>query len=134
MEAPYKQLAEKMSVYLQEFFAGKFKSAKFHLSEKSNNFSFGVINNESNYIEFDLLSSGEKCLYTLVLLLSIAESSDSQLKLIMIDDLLDHLDTARIKDCFETLYKISNVQILMAGVQNCTHSNAEEFVIEVTGE
>lgn len=52
----------------------------------------------------------------------------------MIDDLLDHLDTARIKDCFETLYKISNVQILMAGVQNCTHSNAEEFVIEVTGE
>ncbi len=134
MEAPFKQLADKMSVYLQDLFAGKFKSAKFHLSEKANNFSFGVINNESNYIEFDLLSSGEKCLYTLVLLLSIVESSNSQLKLIMIDDLLDHLDTARIENCFETLYKISGVQILMAGVQNCTHSNAEEFVIEVKGD
>lgn len=64
-------------------------------------------------------------------MLSIVESSDSPLKLIMIDDLLDHLDAARIKDCFATLYNIESIQILLAGVQNCTHSNAEEFVIEV---
>lgn len=50
----------------------------------------------------------------------------------MIDDLLDHLDMLRIKECFETLYSISDVQILLAGVQDCTHSNAKEFVVEIT--
>lgn len=134
METPFKQLEKNMSEYLQKFFAGKFRVAKFHLSEKANSFSFGVLDNDSNYIEFDLMSSGEKCLYTLALLISIVESSDSQLKLVMIDDLLDHLDMARIKDCFETLYTISGVQILLAGVQQCSHSKAEEFVIKVTGD
>lgn len=86
------------------------------LSEKANSFSFGVTNEENEYIEFDLLSSGEKCLYTLALLISIVELSDSPLKIIMIDDLLDHLDMLRIKDCFETLYSISDIQILLAGV------------------
>lgn len=116
------------------FFAGtnKFTTAKFHLTEKANSFSFGVTNEENEYIEFDLLSSGEKCLYTLALLISIVELSDSPLKIIMIDDLLDHLDMLRIKDCFETLYSISDIQILLAGVQDCTHSNAKEFVVEIT--
>ncbi|MCM1226383.1 MAG: AAA family ATPase [Clostridium sp.] len=133
MEAPFKKLADKMTVYLQKFFSGteKFSTAKFHLSEKANSFSFGVLDKSNEYIEFDLLSSGEKCLYTLALLISIVDESDSPLKLVMIDDLLDHLDTVRIKDCFETLYNIDSIQILLVGVQQCTHPKAEEFVIEV---
>lgn len=65
------------------------------------------------------------------MLLCIVEVSDSPLKLVMIDDLLDHLDSERIKDCFKTLYANRGVQILLAGVQSCTHENAEEFVIQV---
>ena len=132
MNAPFEVLAENMTVYLRSFFHNDNLTAKFILSEKANSFSFGIVQFKGEYIGFDLLSSGEKCLYTLALLLSIVESSDAPLKLIMIDDLLDHLDTAKIKDCFETLYNIESIQILLAGVQNCTHSHAEEFVIEVT--
>lgn len=136
MEAPFKKLADKMSEYLRQFFSdsNKFSSAKFFLSEKANSFSFGVVNADDEYIEFDLLSSGEKCLYTLALLLSIVEDSDSELKLIMIDDLLDHLDAARISDCFATLYNISNIQVLFAGVQNCNHSEADSFVVELASD
>lgn len=133
MKAPFDKLADKMSEYICKFFegTGKFKSAAFMLTEKANSFSFGVTDSNGTYIEFDLLSSGEKCLYTLAMLLCIVEVSDSPLKLIMIDDLLDHLDADRIKDCFKTLYANRDVQILLAGVQPCTHENAEEFVIEV---
>lgn len=136
MEEPFKKLADNMSVYLQKFFSGtgKFSAAKFYLSEKANSFGFGVLNQQNEYIEFDLLSSGEKCLYTLALLLSIVDASDSPLKLVMIDDLLDHLDTARIKDCFSTLYSISTIHVLLAGVQDCRHSNADEFVVEVASD
>lgn len=133
MKKSFNQLAERMSEYLRQFFAGTnmVSSARFCLSEKANSFSFGIVNKAEDYIEFDLLSSGEKCLYTLAMLLSIVDISDSPLKLVMIDDLLDHLDMARIKDCFETLYKISGVQILMAGVQQCTHIEADEFVLNI---
>lgn len=126
MKAPFDKLAEKMSEYICQLFAGtgKFKSAAFMLTEKSNSFSFGVVDSTGTYIEFDLLSSGEKCLYTLALLLCIVDVSDSPLKLIMIDDLLDHLDADRIRDCFKTLYANRNIQILLAGVQPCTHENA----------
>lgn len=136
MEEPFKRLTDNMSVYLQKVFSGtgKFSAAKFYLSEKANSFSFGVLNQQNEYIEFDLLSSGEKCLYTLALLLSIVDASDSPLKLVMIDDLLDHLDTARIKDCFSTLYYISTVHVLLAGVQDCLHPNSDEFVVEVVAD
>lgn len=133
MKAPFDSLADKMSEYICKFFegTGKFKSAAFMLTEKANSFSFGVTDSTGTYIEFDLLSSGEKCLYTLAMLLCIVEVSNSPLKLVMIDDLLDHLDAERIKDCFKTLYANRGVQILLAGVQPCTYENAEEFVIQV---
>lgn len=132
-EAPFKALESKMTVYLQKFFANtsKFEVAKFHLEEKANSFSFGAVTPDGDYISYDLLSSGEKCLYALSLMLGILEISKSPLKLILIDDLLDHLDPERIKDCFETLYAIDTVQVILAGVQKCTHENAEEFVTEI---
>lgn len=136
MKAPFDNLANKMSEYICKFFegTGKFKSAAFMLTEKANSFSFGVTDSTGTYIEFDLLSSGEKCLYTLAMLLCIVEVSDSPLKLVMIYDLLAHLDTAIIKDCFSTLYSISTVHVLLAGVQDCLHSNADEFVVEVASD
>ena len=133
MKAPFERLAERMSDYIEKFFSGTdgFKVAAFVLTEKANSFSFGLMDENSVYIGFDYLSSGEKCLFTLAMLLSIVEMSDSPLKMIMIDDLLDHLDADRITNCFKTLYAISDVQILLAGVQTCNHEKADEFVVKV---
>ncbi len=131
MNAPFVALADKVSLYLRKFFNHADLTAEFFLSEKANSFSFGIRVSDSDYIGFDYLSSGEKCLYTLALLLSIVETSDAQLPLILVDDLLDHLDNEKIKTCFETLYDISTIQVLLAGVQECTHPKATQFVVEV---
>ena len=131
MDAPFKNLAGTMSEYLRKFFERPDLTAAFHLTQEANSFSFGIRDERDVYIEFDLLSSGEKCLYTLSLLLSLIETANTHLPLILIDDLLDHLDTNRIQACFETLYDINTVQVLLAGVQECGHANAADFVVEV---
>ena len=78
----------------------------------------------------ELLSSGEKCLFALSLLLAIVENSNAPAKLLLVDDILDHLDPERIKDCFTTLYN-STIQTVIAGVQKCEHEHADEFVINI---
>ena len=128
MKAPFDTLADRISVYLNKFFNRTDLSAAFHLTQEANSFSFGIYTAENAYIEFDLLSSGEKCLYTLALMLSIIESSNTDLPIILIDDLLDHLDADRVVTCFETLYNITSVQILLAGVQQAPTADG---VIEV---
>lgn len=131
MEAPFVTFSAQISSYLQQFFDDSTIEAAFHLGEKANSFSFGLIHN-GTYIEYDLLSSGEKCLYTLALLIALVENSASPLKLIMIDDLLDHLDDGRITTCFATLYSCKNLQIIVAGVKPCKISTADEFVISIS--
>lgn len=131
MTIPFDNLADKMSIYLNKFFNNSDLTAAFHLTQEANSFSFGIRKADNTYIEFDLLSSGEKCLYTLSLMLGIIEVSDTQLPIILIDDLLDHLDTSRITSCFETLYDIKTTQIILAGVQNCNHDNASDFVLNI---
>lgn len=128
MEAPFNNLAGKMSVYLNKFFNRNDLTAAFHLTQEANSFSFGIRKADNSYIEFDLLSSGEKCLYTLSLMLGLIETSNTHLPIILIDDLLDHLDQERITSCFETLYNIDSVQVLLAGVQN---SPINEGIIKV---
>lgn len=128
MEAPFNNLAGKMSEYLNKFFNRDDLTAAFHLTQEANSFSFGIRKTDNTYLEFDLLSSGEKCLYTLSLMLGLIETSATQLPIILIDDLLDHLDQERIASCFETLYDIDNVQVLLAGVQT---SPIAEGIIEV---
>ena len=129
MIAPFWSLRKNVSKYLSEFF--EFDTiAQFNLEEKANSFSFGIIRNGS-YIRYELLSSGEKCLFVLALTLAMIEISDAQLKFILIDDILDHLDAKKIDACFETLYEISDIQIILAGVKDCNHPNASEFIINI---
>ena len=127
MVLPFQRFSEKISVYLRQFFAADI-SAEFYIGEKANSFSFGI--NNGRYIEYDLLSSGEKCLFALSLLLAIVENSNAPAKLLLVDDILDHLDPERIKDCFSTLYN-STIQTVIAGVQKCEHEHADEFVINI---
>ena len=129
MKAPFWSLRKNVSKYLSEFFGCEIE-AEFILEEKANSFSFGIIRNGS-YIRYELLSSGEKCLFVLALTLAMIQMSDAQLKFILIDDILDHLDSKKIDACFETLYEISDIQIILAGVKDCNHPNASEFIINI---
>lgn len=129
MQAPFEQLAGQMDDYISKLF-GSDVSAKFYLSSKANSFSFGI-NRRGAYIPYDLLSSGEKCMFTLALMLCIVQNSKSSLKLIMIDDLLDHLDDDNIISLFDSLYDIQDIQLIFAGVKPYTSCNTNEIVIEV---
>lgn len=128
MAAPFTAFSAKISEYLTGFFGTKTK-AMFVIGEKANSFSFGVVR-DSGYISFDLLSSGEKCLYTLALMICIIENSDSPIKMILADDILDHLDSDRIEACFATLYT-SNVQSVLAGVKACQYADRAELTVNV---
>lgn len=129
MVAPFEALANKMNTYLKTTFPGDVQ-AHFYLSEKANSFSFGIMRNEQ-YIPFDLLSSGEKCLYTIALMMCIVYESSAPLKLIMVDDLFDHLDDTNIDKTFEALSEVKGLQFILAGVKPCNVPNATHIVKEV---
>lgn len=118
MGDPFADLSENLSVYLSAMFDEPNLKAHFNLSTKVNSFSFGVDRNGS-YIPFDMLSSGEKCMYTLALLTCLTDSSNAKLKLIMIDDLFDHLDDENIENVFKGIQSISGIQYIFAGVKPC---------------
>jgi predicted nucleic acid-binding Zn-ribbon protein len=130
MKKPFISLADSITEKLKVLFDSESILSSFNLEEKANSFSFGIIRN-GQYIEFDMLSSGEKCLYTLALTMSLVEMSGAKLKLLMVDDLLDHLDQRKIAAVFETLYKCTNIQIILAGVQQCNHLESDRFVISL---
>lgn len=129
MESPFIDLAHSMDAYMQKVF-GNEVSVKFNLSSKANSFNFGLIRNGA-YIPFDLLSSGEKCLFTFAMMMCIVHISESPLKLIIIDDMLDHLDTDHVKELFNSLNSIEDIQIILAGVQPYTLDNADTVVQEI---
>ena len=81
MLKPFDELASKMTEYIKQMYGNDSLKAHFNVSTKANSFSFGLIRN-GVYIPYDLLSSGEKCLYTLALMICITDNSKSPLKLI----------------------------------------------------
>lgn len=132
VKAPFEALSDRITDHLKKLWNDDNISAKFFLSNKANSFNFGIEHKQSrSYIPFDLLSSGEKCMFTLALFMSIIENSTTKLPLILVDDLLDHLDDGRIDEVFNALYSESNIQIILAGVKPCNHPNNKEFVKEV---
>lgn len=130
MKLPFTNLATDITNNLQALFATDTITAAFNIEEKANSFSFGVKRN-GQYIEYDMLSSGEKCLYTLALTMSLVEMSNAKLKMLLVDDLLDHLDSLKIEQVFETLYNCTSIQIILAGVQKSTHLDSDSFVINI---
>ena len=122
---PFTQLETSVDTYIKAVF-GKSVTSKFNITTKANSFNFGIMRNNS-YVPFNLLSSGEKCLFTVALMLSIVKISKSELKLIMIDDLLDHLDNVNIVKLFDSLSELHDIQIIFAGVK----SVVSKYVVEV---
>ena len=111
---PFVDIGNDMTEYIKQLFADDCK-AVFNISGGANSFSFGVVKGEK-FIPFDLLSSGERCLFTLVLLIALTKVSKDQLQLIMIDDLFDHLDDKNVESLFTMLTNIKEIQMLFAGV------------------
>ena len=130
MVAPFIDFSEEITKNLRTMFDDPTIVAMFNVGEKANSFSFGMMRG-SSYLDYDLLSSGEKCLYTLSLLIAINKASKSNCKLLLIDDLLDHLDDDKIKSAFITLYNDNSIQAILAGVKPCNSLELENFVITI---
>lgn len=128
MEAPFADLAGKMTTYIQQMYGRIDIKAHFNISNKANSFSFGLIR-EGTYIPYDLLSSGEKCLYTLSLMICIVSNTASPLKLMLCDDMFDHLDDEAIENTFLALKSITDIQFIFAGVNDC--KNAEDVLLRI---
>lgn len=128
MDAPFRNLAEEMNKYLSIMFSGEV-TCNFNLEQKANSFSFGIMRN-GRYIPYDLLSSGEKTMYALALMLCIVDKSESSLKILIVDDMLDHLDNARADEVFKSLQNVEDIQIILAGVKES--ENAKAFTINIS--
>lgn len=132
MERPFIEFSDEISEIYSEIMNDESKFV-FNLESKANSFGFGIIR-DGKYIGFDYLSSGEKSLVTLSLLVGIVLKSNAKLKILLIDDMLDHLDAERSALCFDALYKLCeahDIQIIAAGVIPCDHPKASEFTIHV---
>lgn len=127
MVKPFEELASVMTGYIQKMYGNDSLKAHFNISTKANSFSFGLIRDEV-YIPYDLLSSGEKCLYTLALMICITNNNKSPLKLLLCDDMFDHLDSTSIENTFSALKNINNIQFIFAGVKHC--ANAKDVMIQ----
>lgn len=128
MEKPFEDLATEMTSHIQEMYGNQNLKAHFNVSSKANSFSFGLIR-EGVYIPYDLLSSGEKCLYCLALMIYIVNNSKSPLKVLLLDDAFDHLDSNVIENTFAVLKNIKGIQYIFAGVKEC--KNAQDILLEV---
>lgn len=129
MSNPFEKFAESIDEYLK-YTMGEDIHAAFYIVEKANSFSFGITRN-GDYVPFDLLSSGEKCLYTLALMIAINVNCTDYISVIMVDDLLDHLDDDNIDKLFDSLVEVPNTQFIFAGVKD-TKSKAPTM-IEIGG-
>lgn len=103
-------------------------SFKFILDSKNNSFGFGIIR-DRRFIKFDTLSSGEKCIVSIILATGLIKCNDSKIHLMLVDDVLDHLDDEKADMFFSTLAKIEDTQFILAGVKKCSVNNSDNFKI-----
>jgi DNA repair exonuclease SbcCD ATPase subunit len=115
----FAELEVKVDKYLTTLFHEDVKF-RTELSTKANSFSFGIMRN-NKYIPYELLSSGEKTLVAFSIMLYIASATTGTLKLVMVDDMLDHLDSENVYTLFERLSEVEGIQIITAGVKEVTN-------------
>ena len=66
-----------------------------------------------------MLSSGEKAMFCLALMVAIVSLNDD-CKLLMIDDMFDHVDRANMEKIQNWLLVLVDIQCIMAGVNPIT--------------
>lgn len=124
--APFIEFANTITKNLKLTMGQNMKAA-FHIQQAANSFSFGVERDDGSYMPFDLLSSGEKCMYALALMMSLEQISSDDLKLIIVDDMFDHLDDKNIVNLFANLQESNGIQFIFAGVKHVESQFATEL-------
>ena len=125
-ESPFNILKEKMDEILKAVFGPSYRS-HFIEEGKSNSFDFGVII-DNTYVSYTTLSSGEKCMFTLAFTFALLSLSDCEIKVILVDDLFDHLDKDNANKLFTSLYNMKdNIQTVFAGVNKCENYDGVEI-------
>ena len=127
MDKPFLNLADELSDVLTQLMNEPI-SAKFNLSDKANSFSFGIVRDEK-YIPFEVLSSGEQCMYVAAMMIHIVRNAKSALKVILIDDLLDHLDDSHMNSLLTSLSSIEDIQFILAGAKK--YEGNEDIVVSI---
>lgn len=117
MKDPLKGIEEKLNTYLVKMFNDVSVQVHFNVESKSNSFSFGITRDDI-YIPYDLLSSGEKCMYLVAFISYLA--STSCINVVLMDDLFDHLDKQNLEFLVNGIKSVSSVQYIIAGVQDIT--------------
>lgn len=128
-DAPFRKFEQRVTEILHPAF-GDEVSASFETAESK--FSFGIIR-AGKYIRYATMSSGEKCVFNLALLIALTECQDNPLKLILIDDIFDHLDDVMIEKCFIMMEQNPDIQYIVAGVKPCQYAANKNAVIMIGG-
>lgn len=120
---PFAELADSMYSYTSDIF-GSDRKPSFIISEKANSFSFGLINTKtSEYVPFALLSSGEKCVMSIAVMMAIIHRAESPLKILMVDDIFDHLDKDNYTNLMKMVVAHPEIQCIFAGVIDETNDS-----------
>lgn len=117
----FEVVSDTVNEYLEKVFDSNTR-CKFNVDSKSNGFSFGIERN-SDYIEYDVLSSGEKAIFAVALMSAICKISDSVIKVVLIDDMLDHIDDDNLKKVSDSLVNMSDIQYIFAGIKPVENKN-----------
>lgn len=112
---PFDILSSSINPVLSKLFDSKV-SCMFYSDGKANSFSFGL-NRVGTYIPYTMLSSGEKCMFLLSMFIGLLNYTKSSLKLILIDDFLDHLDDENFDSVLEAIRNMNGIQFIFAGVK-----------------
>lgn len=99
-------------------------------TEKSNSFSIGI-ERCGVYVPYNQLSSGEKCIFALALFVELMKVSSSKLKVIMVDDMLDHLDKDRFIQLMDHITANNDFQFIFAGVSPLAR-NSQVHLVDLT--
>ena len=126
---PFDLLSDSINRVLTQLF-GLDTVVKFNSENKANSFSFGVERNNV-YVPYNLLSSGEKCMFILSMYIGLLEYTKSPLKLILIDDFLDHLDDENFTSIFKVLRDNTSNQYIFAGVKSLDIDPSIESICNV---
>jgi DNA repair exonuclease SbcCD ATPase subunit len=62
-------------------------------------------------------------------MICIINNSKSSLKVLLLDDAFDHLDSNAIENTFATLKNVKDIQFIFAGVKSC--DNAKDILLQV---
>lgn len=112
---PFNKLSDDFHVELSSA-CDKFNNCTpvFDLDSKS--FRIGI-EKENNFISYITLSSGEKAIYSIALCVTLLKYNDASLNVLIMDDVLDHIDEHNMLSLSKYIDSQSNrIQFVFAGV------------------